>query len=300
MTLNHTPPDDPPAPLAAGVEEAAATAGRDLAPGLPGKSARAHGPDKAPDSARRHAQTRTSAGRSEYLDEALCKADDAAASDPADEAARRPPVPLDDLDSDELAALILDCLVTGRDIPHDVATAFHVAHRQDVFEHCVAIAALPRSRVPDAIPPDGLDLIEAELGFVRRVELQKGAAPSALERQLWRQAFIRRALLNDDADLTSSVNLVPLSDAQGRWGVAVATVRGYSFSGVEITWHGFALTRDGAFDLLRPNHYLSVDEVPDLPVLVTTSATDRSDGATASRPRRRRSETPPGFMRMVK
>jgi hypothetical protein len=182
----------------------------------------------------------------------------------------------------ELAALILDCLEEGRAVPDDAAHAFQTRHRQDVFEHCDMIVALPRWRVPDTIPDEEAGLIEDAVGMLRRVQLDRGATPTARERRLWREAFIERALMNGDADVTSSVNLVPVSDGE-RHGYAVATVCGYSFSGVEITWHGFARDVEAAYALLRPSFHLSGDPPPGEPVLVW----DRGGRSGGLRGRRR-------------
>ncbi len=177
------------------------------------------------------------------------------------------PLSPDTMADGELQRFILDCLRDGRPVPDEIAHAFEVGHRQDVFEHCEMIVALPRWRVPDTIPAEEAGLIEDAVGMMRRVQLDRGAMPTARERRLWREAFIARALMNGDADVTSSVNLVPVSDGQ-RHGYAVATVRGYSFSGVEITWHGFARDVEAAYALLRPSFHLSGDPTPGEPVLV--------------------------------
>jgi hypothetical protein len=112
---------------------------------------------------------------------------------------------------------------------------------------------------------------------------------------LWREAFIERALMNGDADVTSSVNLVPVSDGE-RHGYAVATVCGYSFSGVEITWHGFARDVEAAYALLRPSFHLSGDPSPGEPVLVWDrggrSSNRRSGRRAGSSRHRSRSHQP--------
>jgi hypothetical protein len=173
----------------------------------------------------------------------------------------------DAMTGSELASFILDCLEEGLAIPDDAALAFQTRHRQNVFAHCEMIVALPRWRVPDTIPEEEAGLIADAVGMLRRVQLDRGATPTARERRLWREAFIERALMNGDADVTSSVNLVPVSDGE-RHGYAVATVCGYSFSGVEITWHGFARDVEAAYGLLRPSFHLSGDPSPAEPVLV--------------------------------
>jgi hypothetical protein len=215
------------------------------------------------------------------------------------DAHRDDPCDRDDDGADSAEAELIGRLRSGQPVPEDLAATLHDSYREDVFENYENIVALPRSRVPDGVPLHRLDLIEDAIDPERLQALSEGAAPTARECRAWRVAYVERALTNDDADLTSSVNLVPIRDGDGNTAYAIATVCGYSFSGVEVSRHGFALDEDEAIAILRRSFYLSCDPAPAMPVV----AAERNEAPTSGerlRARRRRAGGPLSGLRQVK
>jgi hypothetical protein len=203
------------------------------------------------------------------------------------------------VDDDGAEAELIQRLRSGQPVSDDLAAAIHLSCHQSVFEHYEPIVALPRSKVPDGVPLHRLDLLEGAIDPGRLQVLSEGAAPTARECRAWLTAYVERALTNDDADLTSSVNLVPIADDDGNTAYAIATVCGYSFSGVEVSWHGFALEKDEAMAILRRSFYLSCDPAPAMPAVATERRED-STSADRLRARRRRAEGSPSGLRRVK
>lgn len=196
-------------------------------------------------------------------------------------------------------AKLIARLRSGQPVPEDLAAALHDSYHMDVFENYENIVALPRSRVPDGLPLHRLDLIEDAIDPERLQALSEGAAPTARECRAWLVAYVERALTNDDADLTFSVNLVPIRDGDGNTAYAIATVCGYSFSGIEVSWHGFALDEDEAIAILRRSFYLSCDPAPAMPVV----AAERNEAPTSAerlRARRRRAGGPLSGLRQFR
>ena len=95
------------------------------------------------------------------------------------------------------------------------------------------------------------------------------------------------------------MNLVPIADDDGNTAYAIATVCGYSFSGVTVSWHGFALDKGEALAILRRSFYLSCDPLPAMPVVVSECGEVRT---CAHRPpgRRRRAKGATSRLRRVK
>ena len=67
--------------------------------------------------------------------------------------------------------------------------------------------------------------------------------------------------LLEDADRNDAFAPVAISDSAGRRVVLVSSVRGYSFSGIEVAWHGVHSSWQSFLDSLRGQWFSSAEEI---------------------------------------
>ncbi len=168
-------------------------------------------------------------------------------------------------DEGALETLICDCLEQGKLVPEEVASAFYDQVRDQVCEGCTGEVAIEKCRLPEELENWRTSLLDGRVSDRRIEELEGGALPTAHETALWRLAWLEDALSGEDADQSCSINFVPFEDDQGRSGICLASVRGYSFCGVEIEFHGLFETYGEAYAFLELSHYTSRRPASELP-----------------------------------
>lgn len=173
---------------------------------------------------------------------------------------------VEDLDRDEIETLIVRSVLAGRKPATPLVRNYQAIARPLLSDSSCALA-IRRSLVPDQVNPEMGFLLASHCTPERIRAIEDGAPPTRVEHAAWRAAWLERSYCDGDADAIAAVCVTGLLSLEGGRCVALATIKGYSFSGITIDWYGFFVNKDEALSALRQSHYLSCDPLPRAPVL---------------------------------